>query len=372
MKNLFTFLSFLSIIIFTFTSNAQTDCNPATITNVEHEGSGNRITWKMPIGDEKVEISQGGSFVNWGTGVLVDFGVYHRFTPENLSIINDGILTQMIFAPTYLAPQVKPGHTYTIQIYKGGVWGNFGNRNPGTLICLQELDNTNLSFNQENTITLEAPVIIDASQELWIGFFCTNIDSIQSVYKLSAGTDTGPHKEGVGNILFYQNNWNTLCEVGGSGHDYNWCIKGVVQTLEGESVNIYFNGDRIKSNIEGSTYFHENPTGEEHCYKVEVNCSEGVVSPFSNEICIPGVGVNENGEAAKFTVYPNPASEIVSIQSNTIINSIQIINIMGQEVFSTYVNGEKIEINTSNFNAGLYFVKIHTVSGIQNAKLIIE
>jgi len=374
MKNLFTLFQILVIFLVAFASNAQTDCNPATVTNVIHEDSGNRITWNMPTGGEEVTISQQSGNLYDGCGAPEDYGVFHRFTPEELATINGGKLTQIVFIPTYLKEfQTEPGHTYTVQIYKGGKWGTVEERNPGTIISFQELSNDNLLFHNENTITLGTPITIDASQELWIGYFCTNIEAIQSQYKGPAGVDAGPCKEGVGNVMLWKNQWLTLYEVGGSSwKNNNWCIKGIVQTVEGESVNIYFNGNKIKSNIEGNTYFHENPTGEEHCYKIEVNCSEGVVSHFSNEICIPGVGVSENGEAAKFTVYPNPASEIVNIQSNTIINSIQIINIMGQEVFSSYVNGEKLEINTSNFNAGLYFVKIHTVSGIQNAKLIIE
>ena len=372
MKNLFTFLSFLSIIILNFISNAQTDCNPATITNVEHGGSGNRITWTMPTGGEEVTISQQvGNFYD-SFGVVEDYGVYHRFTPEDLAAINGGKLTQIVFIPAYRKiSETEPGHTYTIQIYRGGKWGTEDERNPGTLISSQKLNNDNLIFNEENTITLETPVTIDASQELWIGYFCTNIEAVQSQYKCSAGVDAGPHKEGLANLFLYKNQWRTLYEVADLWNN-NWCIKGIVQTAEGESVNIYFNGDKIKSNIEGTTYFHENPTGEEHCYKIEVNCSEGVVSPFSNEICIPGVGVNENGEAAKFTVYPNPASKMVTVQSNTTINTIQIFNILGQEVYSTAVHSDKFNINISNLNSGLFFVRIHTATGSQDGKLIIE
>jgi len=373
MKIFFTLFQILVIFFVTFTSNAQTDCNPATITSVEHEGSGNRITWTMPAGSEEVMISHGGELSGFGIGSWQrSFGVYHRFTSEDLASINGGTLAQVVFAPTYnYLFQTKLSHTYTIQIYQGGIWGEANEHSPGTLISYQELNNEDLLPNQINTITLETPTTIDASQELWIGYFCTNVDSIDYPAKIPAGADAGPCKNGFGNIIFIENQWATLFELA-SSYDYNWCIKGIVQTIEGESVNIYFNGDKIESNIEGSTYFHENPTGEEHCYKIEINCSEGVVSPFSNEFCIEGEEINENGEVVKFTLYPNPASEIVTIQSYTIINSIQIINIMGQEVFSSHANGEKLNINITNFNAGLYFVRVHTDYGVQNAKFIIE
>jgi len=285
MKKLFT----LFLIVLTYlVGNAQTDCNPATITKVEHEGSGNRITWTMPAGGEEVTISQQNGNLYDECGAPEDMGVYHRFTPEDLAAINGGKLTQIVFIPAYdKAFQTEPGHTYTVQIYKGGKWGTVEERNPGALISSQELNNNNLLFHKENTINLEIPVTVDASKELWIGFFCTNIEAIQTQYKAVVGVDNGPCTEGVGNVVLYQNQWRTIYEVGGSSwKNNNWCIKGKVQTVEGESVNIYFNNGKIESNITGTTFLHSNPTGEEHCYKVEVNCLKGGVSPKSNEICI--------------------------------------------------------------------------------------
>jgi hypothetical protein len=373
MKKLFPLFIFFVINLVFLTSNAQTDCKSATINNVKQEGSGNRMSWTMPAGDEEVAISHHSGNLYDSFGVIEDYGVFHRFIPEDLATINSGELTQVVFIPAYLKVfQTEPGHTYTVQIYQGGIWGAVDDRNPGTMISFQELNNDDLLFHEENAITLETPVTIDASQELWIGIFCTNIEAVQSQYKGSAGVDAGPRKEGLGNVFFYQNQWRTLYEVAWVW-DNNWYIKGVVQTIEGESVNIYFNDEKIAENMTGTTYLHNNPTGEEYCYEIEVNCIEGGVSPLSNRICIPGVGIETiTKDELRITLYPNPAKEMVTILSSTIINNIQIINIMGQEVFSSQTNGEKIDVNTSNLIAGLYFIRIHTATGFQNAKLIIE
>jgi len=370
MKKLFT----LSIIIVTYiVSNAQTDCKPATITNVEKEGSGNRITWNMPASGEEITISHNGIFSGKYIGDVSSFGVYHRFTPENLAAINGGKLAQIVFAPMYAPFQTEPGHTYTIQVYQGGMWGEVGNRNPGTLIFSQDISNNDLLFNQENTISLETPVNVDATQELWIGYFCTNIDSVQSEAKQPAGIDDGPCKDELGNVMFYQNQWCTLLEVASSSNR-NWCIKGRVQTIEGESVNIYFNGDKIKSNFSGTTYFHDNPTGEEYCYKLEVNCSEYLVSPFSNEFCIPGVGIKENGEMRKFTVYPNPATNELRITNYELRDGIiEIYDVYGrkQKAEGRKQNGEFI-INISNLSVGVYLVRLIDEQGFSVQKFIKE
>jgi hypothetical protein len=370
MKKLFTFF----FIIVTLSSNAQTDCNPTTITNVSHEGSGNRIVWTAPIGRGEVMISQGGDYVDWGTGAVQNFGVYHRFVPEELASLNNGELTHIVFAPTYnLLYQTKPGHIYTIQIYQGGSWGEVSIRNSGTLLVSQELNNENLLFNQENTITLETQVTIDASQELWIGYFCTNIDSIQDTYKLSAGTDTGPIKEGLGNIIFIDNQWNTLYELDYM-HNYNWCIKGKVQTIEGATVNIYFNDNNIANNIPGTTYFHPTPIGEKQCYQVEVNCLEGGVSPLSNEFCL-NVGINENEQGARFMLYPNPAKSEITITNYELrITDVEIYNVYGRKLSSHHFipSSSHHIINVSSLSSGVYFVRLIDAQGSYVQKFVKE
>jgi len=372
MKKIITLFLLITVIL---TSNAQTDCNPATITNVEHEGTGNRINWTMPTSGEEIVISQGGGYNGNGITVIPNsFGIYHRFTPEDLATINSGELTQIVFAPMYDTYfQTEPGHTYAIQIYIGGIWGEEGNRNPGTLLVSQELDNANLIFLTENTITLETSVSIDASQELWIGFFCSNIASIPAEYKCPVGGDAGPCKDGLGNVMFYQNQWRTLYELS-TGMNFNLFLKGIVQTIDGESVNIYCNDINIADNISGTTYFHSNPTGEENCYKVEVNCLEGV-SILSNEVCIEGVGIKDNEQLGKFTIYPNPAKNELRVTSYELqVTSVEIFDVYGrkQKAEGRKQNGSEMVLDISGLSAGIYFIRIIDESGVSVQRFVKE
>ena len=290
MKNLIILFFLATIFMAAFTCNAQNatqTCDPTTITKVEHEGAGNRITWTQPTGRGEVIITQSDNCLLGAIGYQQNsFGVYHRFIQEDLATINNGELLRVAFVPMFFPYQIQPGYTFTIQVYKGGVWGTMGNRNPGTLIASQELANANLVYMAENTVTLDTPISIDASQELWIGYYCTfQTDSIYSQHKFPAGSDGGPLNDGFGNLMFFNNQWITLYEFSDFFED-SFCIKGIVQTIEGTTVNIYCNDNNITSNIPGTTYFHPNPTGSEQCYKVEVNCLVGGVSPFSNVVCI--------------------------------------------------------------------------------------
>ena len=234
-----TFLLFMGVLIqiAAFTTYAQADCEPATITKVKREGVGNRITWKMPPNGEEVTITQGGNYNDNGVGVgawnqTKSVGVYHRYAPEHLAAISGGELTQIVFVPMYNPGnfQYKPGHTYTIQIYEGGSWGEEEVRNPGTLIASQELVNDSLLFNEENTITLKTPITINASHELWLGYFCTDIDTVQDLVKTCAGADKGPCNNGLGNVILYDNRWRNYIDLWND--NYNWVIKGKVQTVD--------------------------------------------------------------------------------------------------------------------------------------------
>jgi hypothetical protein len=384
MKKLSTLLFLLMVVI--LYSNAQTDCEPATINNVEREGNGNQITWKMPPTGEEVTISQGGEYAyNYGIAFgawneIKSAGAYHRFTPEHLAIINGGELTQVVFVPHYSTYfQQKPGHTHTIQIYEGGNWGEPGARHPGTLIASQELDNTDLIFFQENSITLTTPITIDASLELWIGYYCTDIDTIHDVDKDCAGADNGPRNEGFGNVMIYENQWITNYERNETF--YNFVIKGIVETIDGATVNIYFNDNELVSNFLGTTYFHDTPAGEEHCYTVEVNCLEGGVSPLSDEFCIDGVGIKHN-EMANFSVYPNPAknelritpvsSEARKLEQLRIVD-IEIFDIYGRNVNSKFkIQNSEFVIDISTLSSGVYFVRLIDEQGAAVQKFIKE
>jgi hypothetical protein len=365
MKNLFILFLLITILL---NSNAQTGCDPVTIINVEHEGDGNRITWTPHTSNEEMVISQGGNYSNCAYIGEESGGVYHRFTQEQLSTVNEGTLTQVVFVPTYLLWTV-PGHTYTVQIYKGGTWGTAGNRNPGDLITSQKLNNNNLIFNQENTITLETPITIDASKELWMGYFCTNIDSIITV-KEPAGIDAGPVNDGFGNIFFYENEWRTIREVNSSAN-CNFSIKGKVQTVDGATVNISANGNNIASDISGTTYLHLQSAGEKQCYTVEVNCVEGGVSPLSNEFCIDEVGIRE--QTVNFAIYPNPANNLLTITRSTASKAqVEIYNAVGAIVKYLEINDIKTHINISSLSSGIYVMKLMDNQGVSVQRFVKE
>ena len=67
-------------------------------------------------------------------------------------------------------------------------------------------------------------------------------------------------------------------------------------------------------------------------------------------------------------IFPNPANHEIKISSSETIRNVMILNHAGQLVYE----GKSEQINTSNFNSGIYIVRIKTDKGITTKKLSIK
>lgn len=69
-------------------------------------------------------------------------------------------------------------------------------------------------------------------------------------------------------------------------------------------------------------------------------------------------------------VFPNPVKQNVIISSETVINSITIVNMNGQVVNSTQVNDTQIELNIQSYQNGIYFIHSNFDDKIVTSKVI--
>lgn len=76
--------------------------------------------------------------------------------------------------------------------------------------------------------------------------------------------------------------------------------------------------------------------------------------------------------STNFKVYPNPTIDNWNIESNTIISSITVYDILGKQVMALTPNSNDVEINTSTIKTGIYFARIEGVNGSKTVKLIKE
>jgi hypothetical protein len=66
----------------------------------------------------------------------------------------------------------------------------------------------------------------------------------------------------------------------------------------------------------------------------------------------------------EINLYPNPANDILRVEFSVDVVKISVINYLGKTVFKQHLNGDKkVFIDTSNFDAGVYLVKLQTREG---------
>ncbi|MDP2721932.1 MAG: T9SS type A sorting domain-containing protein [Bacteroidales bacterium] len=72
-------------------------------------------------------------------------------------------------------------------------------------------------------------------------------------------------------------------------------------------------------------------------------------------------------------IYPNPSNDHITINSPIQIIQLSLLNYSGQEIRQMDIAGEnKIEINTSTLQPGIYLLRIKTVNGIVTKRVVIN
>jgi hypothetical protein len=72
-----------------------------------------------------------------------------------------------------------------------------------------------------------------------------------------------------------------------------------------------------------------------------------------------------------FLISPNPSTGIFTLSSSQNISSIEISDVLGNQVFKSQVTSHKEEIDLSSHPKGIYFVKVMDKKGNFGVKKII-
>jgi predicted peptidase len=107
-------------------------------------------------------------------------------------------------------------------------------------------------------------------------------------------------------------------------------------------------------------------------YENVLKCgASGIYSNQVDSADCPVTGINAELISA-INIYPNPANELVNIESNEKIISIEIYDVQGKLVYSTIVNDFNSTINIQEFVSNIYLVKIKTELNYYQEKLLIK
>ena len=75
-------------------------------------------------------------------------------------------------------------------------------------------------------------------------------------------------------------------------------------------------------------------------------------------------------EKNELSVYPNPTSDFINLASAKNVQSVVITNVLGNIVWSG--SADQFPLNVSNFEKGIYVVKITSTSGLKSEKIIVK
>lgn len=114
-----------------------------------------------------------------------------------------------------------------------------------------------------------------------------------------------------------------------------------------------------------------------HPYKFiwKVRATAGTYTEYSNIVPfyitrLPFTGIQSVNAPKSFELYPNPASGIVFINHTEPMQTVTIMNQLGQVIMQQLVNTREATI--TNLDRGIYFVRIETTAGTITQKLILN
>lgn len=111
-----------------------------------------------------------------------------------------------------------------------------------------------------------------------------------------------------------------------------------------------------------------------HQMKLEGAPTQGNTTVFFDNLYVYRglVSVNPGIKAAEIKVFPNPATNSLSLVSSEVISTYSVVNHLGQELLQGSPNGFSARINTEQLDKGLYFIKSTSGSKVLNTRFVKE
>ncbi|TDR25486.1 putative secreted protein (Por secretion system target) [Flavobacterium cheniae] len=159
-----------------------------------------------------------------------------------------------------------------------------------------------------------------------------------------------------------------------SSHDFYTRINGNKVEFIFENINLDFNDatndgyvvfkiKTLPSLVLGDTFTNNANIYFDYNFPITTNTYTTTVAALSTQ---------DFDFGAYFTLYPNPAKDVLNIQTkqDLEVNSIEIYNQLGQIVMATTNAINSVDV--ANLASGTYFVKVNTEKGSANAKFVKE
>ncbi|MDR0970515.1 MAG: T9SS type A sorting domain-containing protein [Lentimicrobiaceae bacterium] len=310
---------------------------------------------------------EGSVFVNGGDMPLMEFAAKYP-----LSYYCDMVGTYLTKISYFLPGQPYDGRLVA-RVYGQGSTYNA----PGEILSEGIINNPTVTA--WNEFSLPEPILLDG-QDIWVAF-----EALQATGDTEGlmATDAGIAVENSDWTRSNGGTWHQLHITQPELNNGNFMIKAYTEgytvpgcwvSLTGDTYGAILAGEEATFQVNLTTEGLPDPT--KTIYDATIYIATNDVEHELFEIPVrldytTGIGeFTSNGATTK--VYPVPTTDMVTIESTQNINDIQVVNNIGQVVYSSKVDNTQTTLNTAGFNSGVYFVRVNTETGLQTVRLIVQ
>ncbi len=296
-------------------------------------------------------ISNLGGGVGYPDETVVRAGV--KFRPADLEPFI-GMKIEEVIIYHYHAPMNNDG---TLKIWDRG---EFITPGPGEI--LHEQNYTTPGDGQFN-VTIDGDIYL-TGKDLWVGYEIT--DPGADVYPL--GMDEGPQVDKV-NYTSTGPGWTEFENSDPQGDPFG--NLGIIVELVGDGMPSWMSMTPASGSIEAggseeilvdfSTAGLDNGVYEAEIH-IAANDPANQYTAIPVTLDISTAIIDGIEEKVGVMTYPNPAVDNLNVKSNEIIETVKVINQVGQVVYEGTPNTESFSINTSKLEKGMYMVQVQTVN----------
>lgn len=265
----------------------------------------------------------------------------------------------------------------TITIYYNG--------NDAPQIPVHAQDIQLLGKHSWQEIELTSPIPVNETMNLWV-----TVHSDSDGYPAAMCNNTGDP-----NGRWVSHDGNSWIDIAQEGMPYTWMLRafvteevknGAKTSRELEHFNIYRSSDNINYEVigtvpagdvdqwtysdipgEGTWYYQVRAyyvSGDEYC---ESDPAATYEDPTQDYLVVSIWGINENHEVS---LYPNPTNGNLNIEAQN-MNRIIVVSVLGQVILDIEIEGDEYQIDMTQFNAGVYMVRIATENGVSTQRVTV-
>ena len=319
------------------------------------------ISWTLPAIYKGDKTSRDGSWVKYDNGTYAE-RIGLTFDGTTFEPFKWAIMLPASDMAQYAGQLMTKVSFYDVETFDGEVEiYEGGSTEPGTLLYSQEFSGS--GTNDFKEIELNTAVEISGNKNVWLVF--SNINGSQP----AAGcADQGNPN---GRFIYHEGyGWLDLMYV--SYPAYTWMIRAYIEEAEEPVINevigaiLYRNGELLSPLVTEEHYIDpQAKNGDEYTIRVVYSGMKDELHYFMTcpqSVTINNVAVEEN-EINDLMVYPNPANAYLNIEAANMTH-INIVNTLGQVIFDKEVGSDKEVIDMTQYNNGIYLVRITTENGI--------